>query len=395
MQVCLGVLDAYSRRRRIVVLLHLQRSAAFFEDQDKRTGEFSVGLTNFILKERRKARQMMNTRTQHQAFVSPAASNKKDANNLHNQKNIHWQQHPWAQQQGQGGGGPQDAGSLVFVLCTRPLQQSSWFDYVKEKAECINGLVHMQYFSRETATEYFRHCLTRWLHEDCAGLELPEDVKDYLMDMSVGNAFLINLLAEHFVRKRLVAVLTTTRGVGEQPGWRTIRISSGAVGGGRDDLSYSSADVASQKNSSPSGAPSNAPTSSTLGSNLHARRSLLKHQARRSRSGPMAPGNNRDNHNFPFSDDAPSASPAAQRSTSKDVAQQVVAFTASIEEINSLEVDGVLGIAFTHFDRLSFSEQKVLKLCAALNLDNWTSSDIAAAEMSAIGEENWDAVYPQ
>ena len=37
MEICIEVLDFFSRRKKVVVLLHLQRSAAFFEDQDKRT----------------------------------------------------------------------------------------------------------------------------------------------------------------------------------------------------------------------------------------------------------------------------------------------------------------------------------------------------------------------
>ncbi|CAD7937076.1 unnamed protein product [Amoebophrya sp. A25] len=258
MDVCLGILDAYSQRRKIVLLLHLQRSAAFFEDQDKRTGEFSIGLTKYILERKRRAK----VRNHGGGYDPSARANQSIAGD------------------GMLGiGGDNNQGALVFVMCSRPLQ-TKWFEFVKEKAFCIGALIEMTYFDVHKSAEYFKHCLTYWTQKDCSGARLSDETTEYIMDMTVGNAYLLNILADHFVRNNFV-----------------------------------------QNN---------------------------KHAAL---------------------EDEPKI------------------LVKPSQNLHDIEVDGILGIAFTHFDRLSFAEQKVLKLSAALEMTTWTCEDLVAVQTSHLRKD--------
>lgn len=150
------VIDLVRRREHLVVLLHVQGSSGFLDDPDPRSFQIAEKLCEHAMSMRR------------------GASGASDAS--------------------------PGAGSFVLVVCAssegaclRPQE----FQIVKDRAAHLGALIETKEFDQEESAEYICLCF-RLLKAMPLTCILPEGLSDFIMNMTGGNAGLVETMAHGF-----------------------------------------------------------------------------------------------------------------------------------------------------------------------------------------------------
>lgn len=98
------------------------------------------------------------------------------------------------------------AGCLIFVLSARDGTSSNAkdFEYIKNKALCQDALVETHNFDPHNSRIYLRQCIDVYTEIETESLTIPGEIGGFLMNMTMGNPHLINIVAEYLIDEKIL-----------------------------------------------------------------------------------------------------------------------------------------------------------------------------------------------